>query len=69
MDRLDVAQIVSSTPWHIRLLIRVFGREFNRRVAYRIIARACERGKINSHQMHLLLAQFDPTQNGVVGSM
>lgn len=68
MDKLDVVQIVQTTPLVTRIVWRLFARRLNVFV-YRIIARAYERGKINSTQMHLLLAQFDPTQRGVVGSL
>lgn len=68
MDRLDIAQIVNTTPWWTRIVVRLSRRQFNR-VAYRIVARAYERGHVSSHQMHFLLAQFDPTQKGVVGSL
>jgi hypothetical protein len=65
---LDVAQIVQTTPRLTRVIVRAFRRPLNRLI-YRIVARAYERGQINSHQMHSLLAQFDPTQQGVFGQM
>jgi len=68
MRDLDVAQIVSSEPRWRRVLLRVVRRQVNR-VASRIVLRAYERGVINSHQMHHLCAQFDPTQNGVMGKL
>lgn len=68
LDKLDVAQMVQTTPLLTRLVVRLFARRFNR-VASRIILRAYERGVINSQQMHVLCAQFDPTQAGVVGSL
>ena len=66
MQELDVAQIVSTTPLRTRLIVRAFRRPLNRLI-YRIIARAYERGHIDSSQLHLLLKQFDPTQSGVFG--
>lgn len=68
LEKLDVAQIVHTTPVGTRLIVRLFRRPLNRLI-YRIIARAYERGVINSHQLHALLAQFDPTQRGVFGSL
>ena len=68
LDRLDVAQQVQTTPAVTRLVVRLFRRRFNA-VANRILLRAYERGVINSKQMHFLAAQFDPTQDGVVGSL
>lgn len=68
LEQLDVAQIVQTTPLVTRLVVRLFKRPIGR-LANRIIARAYERGVINSRQLHILLKQFDPTQPGVVGSM
>lgn len=60
----DFAKHIS---WLTRLLLRVFARRLNREVFNPIIARAHERGIINSHQLHELLVDFDPTQQGAVG--
>jgi|GEM_PF-5498233 len=65
---LDVAQIIQTTPPLTRVIVRAFRRPLNRLIN-RIIMRAYERNQINSHQMHVLLAQFDPTQQGVFGRM
>ena len=68
MRDFDVAQIVSSTPFLTRVIVRLFRRRFNN-VTNRVVCRAYERGVINSPQMHFLAMQFDPTQDGVVGRM
>lgn len=68
LQEMDIAQIIHTTPLATRLIVRLFRRPLNRLV-YRIIARFYERGQINSHQLHMLLAQFDPTQQGVFGRM
>lgn len=64
--RLDSAQIAQTMPVLTRWLFRVFGRRINREAA-RIVMRHYERGRITSAQMHELLREFDPTQDGVFG--
>ena len=67
LDAKDMAQLRHiDRPWLTRLVVKLFARRFNR-IASSVLCRAYERGVINSHQMHALAAQFDPTQRGVVG--
>lgn len=68
LQDLDVAQIIQTTPRLTRVIVRSFRRPLNHLIC-RIIMRFYERGQISSHQMHTLLAQFDPTQQGVFGRM
>lgn len=45
-----------------KLILRLTHRLWNRQIS-RLICRAYGDGKINSRQMHEILADFDPTQN------
>ena len=67
LDDLDVAQLVSRMPWWFRFAVRSIRRPLNRWLFYPVLGRAYERGKINNAQLHVLHAQFDPTQDGVIG--
>ena len=44
-----------------RLILRVTHSLWNQRIST-LLCRACERGHINSKQLHILAAMFDPTQ-------
>jgi hypothetical protein len=67
-DRLLHARDINSRMSLLtKLLLRVVARRLNRELFAPVILRACERGVINSYQMHELCADFDPTQRGVVG--
>lgn len=59
--------IVARMPLFTRVLLRIFARRLNRDVFFPIVARAHERGVIQSYQLHEILADFDPTQKSVVG--
>lgn len=67
LDAKDMAQLRNVPQrWLTRLLFKVFASRINR-VASMILCRAYERNIIGSHQLHVLAAQFDPTQRGCVG--
>jgi hypothetical protein len=66
--RLDHSRdIATRMPRVTRFLLWLFARRLNRDVFYPVVARAHERGVINSYQLHEVLADFDPTQRGAVG--
>lgn len=65
-DKFDAPQMFQTTPGWTQFVFWLFGRRINALVA-RVLCRAHERGLINSYQLHTLLAQFDPTQRGIVG--
>lgn len=44
-----------------RLILKLTHRLWNRRISI-LLCRAAERGHINSKQLHILTAMFDPTQ-------
>lgn len=44
-----------------KLILKATHRLWNKRISI-LLCRACERNKINSHQLHELTAMFDPTQ-------
>jgi len=44
-----------------KLILRITHRIWNRRISA-LLCRACDRGTINSYQLHELAAMFDPTQ-------
>lgn len=44
-----------------KLILRMTHRLWNARISA-LLCRACDRGTINSHQLHELAAMFDPTQ-------
>ena len=48
-----------------RIVLRLTHRLWNRQIS-RILCRAYEQGIINSKQLHLLAAAFDPTQDHIV---
>lgn len=49
-------------------ILRLTRRRWNRLIA-RVLGRAYAAGLINSHQLHLLCREFDPTQPGTVGKL
>jgi hypothetical protein len=51
-----------------RLILKVTARRWNRLIAG-VLCRAYSDGVINSHQLHVLTHEFDPTQSGIVGSL
>lgn len=51
-----------------RLIMRCTRRCWNRLIA-RVLCRAYQHGIINSHQLHVLTREFDPTQDGTVGRL
>ena len=66
-DKLDAPQMAQTTSRMTRWIIRLFGRRLNREIFSRVCNRAYERGVINSHQLHEIHHQFDPTQDGLIG--
>jgi hypothetical protein len=59
--------IARRMPMLTRVVLLLFARRLNRDVFYPVLARAKERGVIDSRQWHELHADFDPTQRGAVG--
>lgn len=49
-------------------ILRVTARRWNRLIAH-VLCRAYSHGVINSHQLHVLAREFDPTQDGTVGRL
>ena len=47
-----------------RLMLRLTVRIWNRRISH-ILNLHFSKGTINSHQLHALAAEFDPTQHGL----
>lgn len=64
---LDATDIPAKMPRVTRIVLRLFGRRLNRDVFAPLLGRAHERQEISSRQLHVLAAQFDPTQGGVMG--
>lgn len=60
MQRID--------EWTDRIILLWTRRVWNRLIA-RVLCRAYENGVINSHQLHVLAREFDPTQDGTVGRL
>lgn len=48
-----------------RIIVRVTARIWNR-IASRVLNAAYERKQIDSRVLHILAAEFDPTQDGAV---
>lgn len=44
-----------------KFILRATHRIWNQRISV-LLCRACQRGHINSKQLHVLAAMFDPTQ-------
>jgi len=51
-----------------KLILRMTHRMWNREIS-RILCRECSNGTINSEQLHILAAKFDPTQKHEIQSL